>query len=70
MQIQFWAAWVHIIPLLPSFGNWHCVWGANGVLSVVFICQLLLLIDVIVSLLIFTKGFNMEVTIQIILVQS
>lgn len=28
--------------------------GENGVLLVVFICQLLLLIDVIVSLLIFT----------------
>lgn len=45
------------------------VWGADGVLLVVSVCQLLL-IDVIVPFLIFTLGFNMEVTLQIILEQS
>lgn len=44
--------------------------GANGILFVVFICQLLLLIDAIVALLIFTYGFSVEVTTQITLLQS
>lgn len=37
---------------LPSFGNWHCLSGEGMESSQ--LCQLLLLIDVIVSVLIFT----------------
>lgn len=67
MQIQSWGSLGPFYFLHLEAGVF--VWGADGVLLVVSICQLLL-IDVIVSFLIFTLGFNMEVTIQIILEQS